>query len=120
MTKRFVVIAVLVLVAVVAIAGFVIAGNVDRYRPRVQAELQKKLNRPVTISRLGLKLFPLSIRVERLTIGESPEFSTGRPFATANEVFVSAGLFSLIRGNPEVKDLVLDKPQIELARNAAG
>ena len=26
----------------------------------------------------------------------------------------------MIRGNPEVKDLVLDKPQIELARNAAG
>ena len=120
MTKRFVVIAVLVLVAVVAIGGFVVAGNVDSYRPRVQAELQKKLNRPVTIRRLGLKLFPLSIRVEGLTIGESPEFSAGRPFATANEVFVSASLFSLIRGNPEVKDLVLDKPQIELARNAAG
>jgi len=120
MSKRFVVIAVLVLVAVVAIAGFVIAGNVDSYRPRVQAELQKKLNRPVTIGRLGLKLFPLSIRVEGLTIGESPDFPTGHPFATANEVFVSASLFSLIRGNPEVKDLVLDKPQIELARNAAG
>jgi len=120
MTKRFVVIAVLVLVAVVAIGGFIVAGNVDSYRPRVQAELQKKLNRPVTIRRLGLKLFPLSIRVEGLTIGESPEFSAGRPFATANEVFVSASLFSLIRGNPEVKDLVLDKPQIELARNAAG
>src|SRR5207248_7678737 len=36
------------------------------------------------------------------------------------EVFVSAGLMSLIRGNPEVKDLRLDQPQIELIRNAAG
>jgi AsmA protein len=120
MTKRFVVIAVLVVVAVVAIAGFFVAGHVDSYRPRVQAELQQKLNRPVTLGHLGLKLFPLSIRVEGFTIGESPDFPTGHPFATAKEVFVSASLFSLIRGNPEVKDLILDKPQIELARNAAG
>ena len=120
MRKRIVIITLLALIVVVAIVGFVVAGNVDRYRPRVQAELQSKLNRPVTIGRLGLKLFPLSIRVEGLNIGESPAFSTGRSFATANEVFVSAGILSLIRGNPEVKDLVLDKPQIELVRNAAG
>ena len=74
MTKRFVVIAVLVLVAVVAIAGFFVAGHVDSYRPRVQAELQQKLNRPVTLGHLGLKLFPLSIRVDGFTIGESPDF----------------------------------------------
>ncbi len=120
MGKRIVIVALLALIVVVTIAGFVVAGNVDRYRPRVQAELQSKLNRPVTIGRLGLKLFPLSIRVEGLNIGESPAFSTGRPFATTNEVFVSAGILSLIWGNPEVKDLVLDKPQIELVRNAAG
>jgi uncharacterized protein involved in outer membrane biogenesis len=120
MTKRFVVIAVLVLVAVVLIAGFVVAGNVDHYRPRVQAELQQKLNRPVTLGHLGLKLFPLSIRVDGLQIGESPEFSTGHPFAVANQVFVGVSLFSLIRGNPEAGELVLDKPKIELVRNTAG
>jgi AsmA protein len=120
MTKRTVVIALIALVVVVVIAGFIVAGRVDSYRPRVQAELQSKLNRPVTLGHLGLKLFPLSIRVDGLTIGEAPQFSTGRPFATANQVFVSASIFSLIRGNPEVKDLVLDKPQIELVRNPAG
>ena len=83
MRKRIVIITLLALIVVVAIVGFVVAGNVDRYRPRVQAELQSKLNRPVTIGRLGLKLFPLSIRVEGLNIGESPAFSTGRSFATA-------------------------------------
>ena len=43
MNKRSVVITLLALIVVAAIAFFVVAGNVDRYRPRVQAELQDKL-----------------------------------------------------------------------------
>ena len=120
MKKRSVVIALLALIVVAAIAFFIVAGNVDRYRPRVQAELQDKLKRPVIIGHLGLKLFPLSIRVDGLTIGESSAFPSSRPFASAKEVYANASLFSLIRGNPEVGDLVLDKPQIEIIRNAAG
>src|SRR5690349_14943391 len=120
MTKRLVVISVLVLVAVVVIAGLIVAGSVDHYRPRVQAELQNKLNRPVTLGKLGLKLFPLSISVDGLTIGESPAFPTGRPFATARQVFIGVRFLSLLRGNPAIGKLVLDKPRIELVRNAAG
>jgi uncharacterized protein involved in outer membrane biogenesis len=118
--KTRLILIVLVLVVVVIGAAMFLLGNVDRYRPQVQAELQEKLNRPVTIGHLGLKLLPLSIKVEGLTIGEAPAFGTGKPFAVANEVFVSAGLFSLLRGQPEVKDLILDKPQIEVVRNALG
>src|SRR5690349_9128698 len=120
MKLRFVIIslAVLVLAAVAVVA--LLSANIDRYRPRVQAELQKKLDRPVTIGHLGLRLLPLSIRVDGLTIGESPSFSSTQPFATAKEVYVSVALLSLIRGNPEVKNLVLDQPQIELIKNASG
>jgi uncharacterized protein involved in outer membrane biogenesis len=119
MKQRLILISLAVLIVIVAVASFTVI-SVDSFRPKIQAELQTKLNRPVTIGHLGLKLLPLSIKVEQLTIGESPAFPTGKPFATAGEVFVSAGLFSLIRGNPEVKSLVLDRPQIEIARNAAG
>ena len=117
--KYIVIPVVVIVVAIVAIVG-VAFGNVDSFRPRIQTELQQKLNRPVTIGHLGLKLFPLSIKVEGLSIGESPSFPTGRPFATASDVFVSASLFSLIRGNPEVNEITLDKPQIEVVKNAAG
>ena len=120
--RRPVVVVVIVVAAIVLIGGtlLLLLSNVDKYRPRVQAELQKKLDRPVTLGHLGLHLLPLSIRIDGLTIGDAPEFGSTRPFATAKEVFVSAGLMSLIRGNPEVKDLRLDQPQIELIRNAAG
>ncbi len=120
MRIRYLIITVVVVVVVLVAGIALLLSNVDKYRPRVQAELQKKLDRPVTIGQLGLKLFPLSIRANGLTIAESPVFPSSRPFATAKELFVSVGLFSLIRGNPEVRDVILDQPQIELVRNRAG
>jgi uncharacterized protein involved in outer membrane biogenesis len=108
------------LVVLIAVVFGILLSNVDHYRPRVQAELQKKLNRPVTLGPLGLKLFPLSVSINELTIGEAPAFASSRPFATAKDVYVSVGLFSLIGGNPEVKSLRLSHPQIELIRNGQG
>ncbi len=120
MRIRYIVIPVIVIV-VVALAVFAfLAANVNRYRPRVQAELQKKLDRQVTIGHLGLRLFPLALRADDVTIAEAPNFGSSRPFATAKELYVSVGFFSLITGNPEVKDLILDQPQIELIHSAAG
>jgi uncharacterized protein involved in outer membrane biogenesis len=107
MRRLFVVIAIAVVVLIVGALAAILL-NVDKYRPRVQAELQKKLDRPVTLGHLGVRLLPFSIRVDGLTIGDAPEFGSSRPFATAKEVYVSAGLISLLRGNPEVKDLNLD------------
>jgi uncharacterized protein involved in outer membrane biogenesis len=111
------------LIAVVVVAGIgvgVLMGKVDGWRPRIQAELQDKLNRPVSIGHISLKLLPLELKIDSFSIGEAAGFPQERPFATASTVFVSASLFSLLRGSPEVKDLTLDKPQIELIRNAAG
>jgi uncharacterized protein involved in outer membrane biogenesis len=113
-------IAVLALVVIVAGAAIILSNGLDRYRPEIQSQLQQKLNRPVTLGHLGLRLLPLEIKIDSLSIGEGSGFPQDRPFAAASTVFVSASLFSLLRGSPEVNDLVLDKPQIELVRNAAG
>ncbi|MBV8864098.1 MAG: AsmA family protein, partial [Acidobacteriaceae bacterium] len=120
MRIRYIVISVVVLIVVIIAVIAMLASNVDKYRPRVQAELQQKLDRPVTIGHLSLRLFPLSIRAENVTVGDSPAFQSTRPFATAKALYISVGLFSLLGGNPEVKDLILDQPQIELIHNAAG
>jgi uncharacterized protein involved in outer membrane biogenesis len=120
MKLRTLVLAVLAVIVLVAAAAAIFLGNLDRFRPRIQAEMQQKLDRPVTIGHLSLKLLPLRISVEGLTIGESPAFSQSTPFASADVVFLSLGLMSLLRGSPEVKTVVLDKPHIELIKNAAG
>lgn len=114
---------VIALVVVVVILGGVlayVAGNVDSFRPKIQAELQTKLNRPVTLGHLGLRVIPLAIRVDGFSIGDDASFGSARPFATAAKVYVSVGLFSLISGSPTVEDVMLDQPQIELIRNEQG
>jgi uncharacterized protein involved in outer membrane biogenesis len=50
----------------------------------------------------------------------APSFSSTQPFAAAKEVYVSVALLSLIRGDPEVKNLALDQPRIELIKNPSG
>ncbi len=111
-------------IAVVAIVVVLIVifsfFNINKFRPRIQAEMQAKLNRPVTLGELHLHLFPLSIKVDGLTIGEPPAFASAPPFATAREVYASAELGSLLHGEPKIQDLTLQDPQVELIQNAAG
>lgn len=73
MRRLFVVISIAVAVLIAGALAAILL-NVDKYRPRVQAELQKKMDRPVTLGHLGVRLLPLSIRVDELTIGDAPEF----------------------------------------------
>ncbi len=120
MRRIVIVVCVVIGIIILAILLLPFIVNVNRYRPQIQAELQQKLNRPVTLGTLSLRILPLSIRVNGITIGESPQFPSQRPFATASEVYASASLLSLLRGAPELKEVTLDNPQIELIRNAQG
>jgi uncharacterized protein involved in outer membrane biogenesis len=120
MRIRNLVIAAVALVVLLGLIFVVLASRVDSFRPRIQAEIQKKLGRQVEIGHLGLRLFPLAVRADGVTVSEAPEFSSSRPFATAKKLYVSVKLFSLIGGSPEVKNLILEQPQIELIHNKAG
>ena len=110
--------AVLVLlgVAVLALLRF----DVNRYRGQVQAALAGRLHRQVSIGPMRVSLRPLGIRVDNSVIGEDPAFQTGRPFARADELYVSVSPLALLRGRIELRSLELRRPSIELARNAAG
>jgi AsmA protein len=94
--------------------------DIDKYRPRIQAEAQEKLGRPVTLGKLTLHVFPLSVGIAGVTIGQAPGFPSQPPLATASDVSASAGFWSLVRGEPQIKSLELTRPQIELIRNSDG
>lgn len=111
------------IVLVVVIVGLFITVSlidVNKFRPQIQAQIEKAIHRDVTLGNMSLKLLPLSVKVESLSVSEDPSFKSGRPFATAQDVFVSAGLLSILRGSPEVKSISLSHPQVELIRNASG
>src|SRR5689334_6028927 len=108
---------------VVVVLGIVIAASlidVKKFRPQIEAQIEKSIHRKVTLGNMSLKLFPLGVKIASLSISEDPAFGSQRPFATSADVSASAGLFSLLRGAPEVKSVSLNRPQIELIRNAAG
>ncbi|MGE5647690.1 MAG: AsmA family protein [Acidobacteriota bacterium] len=107
-------------VLVACVLALVLLIDVNQYRGRIQAELQKQLNRPVTLGKMGLRLFPLSVAVDNVVIGESPEFPSGRPFATVEQLRVHASVLPLLRKEVHVTSLMLSRPSIELVRNAAG
>jgi uncharacterized protein involved in outer membrane biogenesis len=94
--------------------------NVNQYRPQIQSELQQKLGRKVTLGNLHLRLLTPRVRVDNVIVSEDPRFSSGRPFAQAQELDVSIALLPLITGNVQVKSLTLQQPDIELVRNPQG
>lgn len=116
--------AIVIGIIIVAIIGILLIApvfiNVNQYRPQIQSELQQKLGRQVTFGNLHLRLLTPRLRVDNVTISDDPHFSTGRPFAQAQELDVSLALFPLISGNVEVNSLTLQRPDIELVRNAQG
>lgn len=114
-----------ILIAVVVIVVILVFAlpallDVNQYHDKIQAELQQKLHRHVTLGNMGLKIIPFSIRVSDAVIGEDPKFNTGRPFASAQELAVSAKLLPLLRHQVEVNSVELVDPKIELVRNAQG
>jgi AsmA protein len=115
-------IALIVIVVLVAGAALIVPHLIDvnKYHDQIQAQLEKKLDRPVSLGRMSLSLFPPSFQVENAVIGEDKNFNTGRAFATAEKLAVSIKLLPLIRKDVEINSLELRRPYIELVRNAQG
>ena len=108
---------VLLVIAVVALPSFI---DINQYHDKIQAELSAKLNRPVSLGRMSLKVFPLRVRVENAVIGEDPSFHSTRAFAQAQALDVSAKLLPLLHKDVQVDSVNLLQPQIELIRDQQG
>jgi AsmA protein len=120
MRKPLIALVAVVSLAVVVPALIWLLVDVNQFRPAIQADLQKQLHRPVTLGAMSLGLLPLAVRVEDVSVGENPQFVTGRPFVTAKQIQVKAKLLSLLRKEIHVDSLVLTQPTFELVKNAAG
>ncbi len=115
-------IAILVIIVLVVAAALIIPHvvNINRYRPQIQAELQKRLGRSVTLGEMSLSLLPPSFQVTNPVVSESPQFNTGKPFATAEKLSVKVAFWPLLHKQVEVNSLELARPHVELVRNSQG
>ena len=120
MKKLAIAIGLLIVLAVIAIALLPFVVDVNRYRSQIQAELESKTGRPVSLGHMELKVFPFAFRVQDFVMGEDRAFPQTHAFAQAKEVYVSARLIPLIQGQVDIDSLELRKPVIELIRNRQG
>ena len=120
MRKLGIAVVIILLLIVVAVAALPYVVDVNKYHGRIQAELQKRTGRPVSLGQMNLKVFPLAFRVDNAVIGEDPAVGGTRPFVEVKELLVSAQLMPLLRGDVQVDSVELRQPRIELVRAANG
>lgn len=115
-------IVILVIVVLLVAAALIVPHliNINEYHSQIQAQLQKRLGRQVTLGDMSLKLIPPSFEVQDATISEDPSFAASRPFAQVEKLAVSVEFWPLLHKDVEVKSLELTRPHIELVRNAQG
>src|SRR5438874_13817992 len=120
MRKALKILAGLLVVLLIALLAAPLFLDVNKYHDRIQAELQKKLGRQVSLGTMHLSLIPFAFKVENAIIAEDASFAKGNNFAEARELYVTAPLMPLLHGDVQIKSLELRQPKIELIRNAEG
>ncbi|MBR9980403.1 MAG: AsmA family protein, partial [Desulfatitalea sp.] len=107
------------IVLAVIIAPMVI--NLEKYKPRIEAEAAKALGRPVTLGgRIAPSVFPwVGVALSDVQVGNPPGFEAPH-FASVGDFEVRIKLLSLLSGNYEVKRFVLRDPQIVLEKSKDG
>ncbi|HET6933474.1 MAG TPA: AsmA family protein [Candidatus Angelobacter sp.] len=115
-------IAVLIIVVILVAAALIVPHVIDinQYHSQIQAQLEKRLGRPVTLGEMKLGLFPPSFQVNNAVIAEDPRFKSTQPFANVEKLAVSVKLLPLLKKEVEINSLELDHPHIELIRDAQG
>src|SRR4051812_16362628 len=109
-----------VAVAVIASISLAIFSRFDgsRYSPKIQAEMEQRLGRKVSLGNLTLKLLPLRFRAESLSIADDPAFGEHALFLKADTVDLSVGLLPLLGHTVEVNAIELHRPRVEMVKNS--
>lgn len=118
--KRFLLIAIGLVVVGVVVAALVLPAviDVDAYRPEIEEALESATGREVTLGELGFRLLPRPmLAASGLSIGEDPRFGAG-PFLDAEELEVSVALLPLLGGRVAVGSLKILSPDLRLLRDA--
>ncbi len=120
MRKLAIVVGILIVLVVAALLIFAATFDVNQYRGTIQAELQQRLGRPVTLGDMHLKIFPPSLSVQNPAIADDATFNPDAPFVKAQELDVSVRLLPLLQKQVEISSLTLQRPSVTLIKNRAG
>jgi uncharacterized protein involved in outer membrane biogenesis len=107
--------AVLLFIVVLLVAPTLI--DINTYRGQIIAQLERRLGRSVKLGAMRLSALP-TIRVEvgDVVIGDDPQFAQSE-FVKARSVRLRIGLWSLLKGSPEVSGIELVEPAVTLIKS---
>jgi len=114
---------ILVLVAVVMATLLLLLprlANIDQFRPRIIANLERQTGRSVDIGRLSLAILPkFSIRADDVAVGNPRDFPQG-PFLEIRKIYFDLDFRSALQRRLVIKSLELDQPVVSLLTNSSG
>jgi hypothetical protein len=109
--------AMVVLLALVIVPPLV---SVSRYKSRITQLMSESLGRPVRLSSVELRLFPVpGFVLTDLTVEEDPAYGA-EPILHANTVTASIRLLSLWRGRMEIGTISVDEASLNVVRTPQG
>ncbi|MGO9336487.1 MAG: AsmA family protein [Terracidiphilus sp.] len=109
--------ALVVLLALVIVPPLV---SVGRYKSRITRLMSESLGRPVRLSSVELRLFPVpGFVLTDLTVDEDPAYGA-EPILHANTVTASIRLLSLWRGRLEIGTISVDEASLNVVRTLQG
>src|SRR5215469_5106516 len=120
MRRAGTIVAIVVLAIIVVIGVFLATLNINRYRGTIQADLSKDLGRNVTVGEMHLSVIPFRLVAYDVTIADDTAFRTNKPFLEAQQLGVSLKLLPLLHKAVEIDSLYLQKPSLDLIKNAQG
>ncbi len=103
-----------------AAAALPLLFDANSFRPQIQSALESSLKRKIDLGTLGLKFYPLSVKVNDVKVAEDDKYSSTIPFLTASEILVNLDLRSLLNKQVKVDALTIIRPTVNLIRNAEG
>jgi AsmA protein len=94
--------------------------NFNRFRPKIESELEAALGRQVTVGNLSLSILSGSVVADKIAIADDPAFGKP-PFITAKSLKVGVELMPLIFSKQvNVTEIKLEEPEITLLKAANG
>jgi hypothetical protein len=109
--------AMVVLLALVIVPPLV---SISRYKNRITQLMSESLGRPVRLSSVELRLFPVpGFVLTDLTVAEDPAYGA-EPILHANTVTASIRLLSVWRGRMEIGTISVDEASLNVVRTPQG
>ncbi len=116
-----IVLAILVVTVIMAVIVAPMVINLEKYKPRIEAEAAKALGRPVTLGgKIEPSVFPwVGVALSDVHLGNPPGF-TQKDFVSVGHFEVRVKLLPLLSGDYQIKRFVVAEPRIVMEKRKDG